>query len=356
MANQELSELRARIDALDKQLVELLNARAMVSREIGARKAAGGAAVLAPAREAEVIANAQAGNQGPLTAAMIAEVYRAILATSRALQRPLRVAFLGPAATFTHEAAQLKFGGSVQYIPARSIGDVFLVAAKSEADFGVVPVENSTEGVVNHTLDMFMASELKICAEIRLPIAQYLMARQPLDSIRRVYSHPQAVAQSRGWLTEHLPGVEIVEVASTARAAEIAAGEEGAAAVAPHLAAQVYGLEVIASHIEDLANNITRFLVIGQEMSAPSGHDKTALMFCLQDRVGALHDVLAIFKSRKINLSMIESRPSRTQLWDWVFFVEFAGHPQDANVRQVLDDLRPQCSSLKVLGAWPSES
>jgi chorismate mutase / prephenate dehydratase len=182
------------------------------------------------------------------------------------------------------------------------------------------------------------------------------MGRGPVESIKRVYSHPQAVAQARGWLTEHLPHAEIVEVASTARAAEIAAGEVGAAAVAPHLAASVYGLDIIASHIEDLATNITRFLVIGSEMSRPSGADRTALMICLQDRVGALYDVLGVFKKRGINLSMIESRPSRTQLWDWVFFVEFGGHPQDESAKKMLAELRQHCSSLKILGAWPAAS
>ncbi|MCL4533614.1 MAG: prephenate dehydratase, partial [Bacteroidetes bacterium] len=225
---------------------------------------------------------------------------------------------------------------------------------KGEADYGVVPMENSTEGVVTYTLDTFMSSDLKILAEVSLPIAHYLLSKSPREAIRRVYSHPQAVAQTRRWLEENLPAAEIVEVASTARAAEMAAGEAGTAAVAPQLAAEVYRLDIIASHIEDMTANVTRFAVIGRTMANPTGRDRTALMFCLQDRVGALHDALQIIKRRGISLSMITSRPSRTQLWDWVFFAEFSGHPKDEAVAEMLDDLRRECAFMKVLGAWPA--
>ncbi len=353
--SEELHRLRERIDALDRQLVELLNARAAVSRRIGELKGHSGRPVLDEAREQQVLRRVAAANTGPLSTEMVLEIYRAILSTSRVLQRPIRVAYLGPAATFTHQAARRKFGGSAQYLPAASIGEVFLMSEKGEADYGVVPVENSTEGVVSHTLDMFMASEQKISAEVSLRIAHYLMSKTPLEGIRRVYSHPQALAQCRRWLGEHLPKVEVVEVTSTARAAEIARDEPGAGAVAPELAAEVYGLNILASHIEDMPTNTTRFLVIGQSMSAATGRDRTALMFCLQDRVGALHDALAVLKRQNINLSMIESRPSRTQLWDWVFFTELEGHPDDAAVAPALEALRRECSFVKVLGAWPAE-
>jgi chorismate mutase/prephenate dehydratase len=216
-------------------------------------------------------------------------------------------------------------------------------------------VENSTEGVVNHTLDMFIESELKICAEVYLRISHFLLAKSPLSEIKRVYSHPQALAQSRRWLLEHLPHTDLVEVASTARAAAMAALEPGSAAVAPQLAAQVYGLNILASHIEERASNVTRFLVIGHSTGERSGNDKTAVMFSLQDRVGALHDALAAFKDNNINLTMIESRPSRTRAWDWIFFAEFTGHPDDDDVRRVLTCLRAGCGYLKVLGAWPIE-
>lgn len=350
-----LEDLRSRIDEIDRQIVALLNARARVVLEIGALKHERDSEVFDPQREKLVVENVVEANEGPLSAEAIRSVYSAIFSASRALQRPLRVAYLGPEATFTHQAAKRRFGDAAQFVPARTIPEVFLMTEKGATDYGVVPVENSNEGVVSHTLDMFVDSELKICAEVTLPITQNLLAKCDLSSIQKVYSHPQAIAQSRGWLTQNLPHVEIVEVTSTARAAEMAAAEPLAAAVANELAAEVYGLRIVEPRIEDNTLNVTRFLVIGQQMSPRSGHDKTAILFSIKDRLGALHDTLEIFLRHGLNLTKIESRPSKRKAWDYVFFVDLLGHPDDEAVGAALEELGDECVFVKVLGAWPLE-
>ncbi|MCL4459566.1 MAG: prephenate dehydratase [Chloroflexi bacterium] len=350
-----LDELRQRIDDIDQQIVALLNARAELSLQIGAVKSDNEVNIYVPERERRVYDNVFQANQGPLSKEAIREIYGSILSASRALQRPLRVAYLGPAATFTHEAAKRRFGTAVEFLPARSIAEVFSETEKGESDYGVVPVENSIEGVVTHTLDMFVDSELKICAEVLLAVSHHLLGKGCLADIRKVCSHPQAIAQSRGWLQEHLPSVELVEVASTARAAEMAVLDPTIAAIGTESAADLYGLNILESHIEDSASNITRFLVIGRQMSQRSGDDRTAIMFSIRDRVGALHDTLEIFLKYGINLTKIESRPSKRKLWDYIFFVDLVGHPDDEHVAAALNELSRECVFVKVLGAWPQE-
>lgn len=350
-----LNDLRARIDALDEQIVGLLNRRAEVALQIGRLKSQGESAVYQPDREAAVRRRVKEANRGPLSNDALVAIYREILSASRALQRKLRVAYLGPAGTFTHEAARQHFGEAVEYVPANTVAAVFEEAQKGRVDFGVVAVENSTEGVVNHTLDLLLDSELKIRAEIRLPISHNLVCRGPLSEVRRVYSHPQAIAQSRRWLSQHLPEAELLEVSSTSLAAQMAASEAGAAAIATETAARSFGLEVAARGIEDASVNVTRFLVIGDEMASRSGDDITSIVFSVANRVGALHDALGVFQRRGIDLTRIESRPSKRKIWEYVFYVDAAGHPEDESLSGALEELRSGASFLKILGAWPRE-
>lgn len=351
----DLEIVRQRIDEIDRKIVALLNARAELALQIKSIKARDDLPVLDLKREALVYENIFSVNRGPLANESLKAIYREVISACRRLQRPLRVAYLGPIATFTHEAARMRFGGSAEYLAASSIGEVFSITERGESDFGVVPIENSTDGFVGHTLDMLADSGLKICAEISLPIAQCLLSKGSLSDIRVVYSHPQALAQARGWLRKHLPAAELVEVSSTARAAEIAAADVAAAAVGSELCSEVYGLNVIQRRIEDNAGNVTRFLVIGKEMARCTGNDKTSVMFTIKDRVGALHDVLAVLLRHGINLTRIESRPSRRKAWDYVFFIEFVGHPDEKQVAQALDELAAECVFVKVLGAWAAE-
>jgi chorismate mutase/prephenate dehydratase len=354
-----LATIRREIDAIDRQLIELLNRRAQASVEIARIKRNGDVSTYVPSREQEVLRNVLAANRGPLTEAHVRAIYGEILSASRALQRPLRIAYLGPERTFTHlaaeTAARVRFGSFVEYLPARTVADVFRMTERGESDYGVVPVENSTEGSVGQTLDLFVDTPLKICAEILLRVTHHLIGRGPLSAVRRVYSHPQAIAQCRNWLAVNLPNVETVESSSTAAAAQHAATEEGVAAIGTEDAAGQYGLRVLARAIQDQANNTTRFLLIGERIGSPSGRDKTSVLFSVRDRVGALHDVLSYFAKRGINLTRIESRPSRRQPWEYIFFVDFVGHPEDPNAAAALAEMQEACTYVKVLGAWPVE-
>lgn len=359
LAQGALARIRQEIDAIDGQLIGLLNRRAAASVEVAKIKRGGEVSTYVPAREQEVVENVLLANQGPLREAHVRAIYSQILSASRELQRPLRIAYFGPAGTFTHraaeEAAKLRFGSFVEYIPTRTVDEVFALAERSNADYGVVPVENSTEGSVGQTLDLFIDSQLKICAEILLRITHHLVGRGPISEVKRVYSHPQALAQCRRWLSTNLPGADALESTSTSAAAERAATEQDAAAIGTEDAAAKYGLLVLARGIQDQANNYTRFLLIGQTIGPPTRHDKTSILFSVRDRVGALHEVLSVFAQRSINLTRIESRPSRRQPWEYVFFVDFVGHPQDENAAAALAEMHAACTTVKVLGAWPTE-
>src|SRR5579884_208812 len=352
-----LQELRKQIDAIDQELVQLLSRRARVSQQIGKLKGEQAGEgneprIYEPDREAQVFARVEAANEGPLSNDALRAIYREILSSSRALQRPLRVAYLGPIATFTYEAAKRHFGSSTVLISCPTISDVFLETQRQAVDYGVVPVENSSEGAVTYTLDRFMDTDLQVCAEISLRVSHFLLARRSLDQITKVYSHPQALAQCRGWLAQRLPRATQVETASTALAAQMVQDEQSAA-ISTEAASVVYGIPIVARHIEDNSTNVTRFLVIGRHMSAPTGHDRTAIVFAVHDRAGALRDALTWFADNDINLTRIESRPSRRRLWEYVFFVDLDGHPEDRPVRNALDGLARSCPFVRVLGAWP---
>lgn len=354
LSTRALERLRKRIDALDRRLVSLLNERAKAVLEIKRVKDADQVSAYVPAREAQVLRRVAGRSRGPLPPTALQAVFREIMSASLALEGNLRVAYLGPKATNTHLAAVKKFGSSVLQKPVPSLRDVFLEVERGRVDFGVVPVENSTEGIVNHTLDLFVDFELKICSEIVLPISHTLMSKTGrLDEVKKVFSHPQALAQCRLWLETNLPGVKVVETASTARAAQLAAQHRGTAAVAPELAAKLYGLKAIARRIEDVGDNITRFFVIGRNWAERTGKDKTSVMVSIKDKVGALYRLLLPFQRRRINLTSIESRPSRRKAWDYYFFIDFEGHVADASVRRALSDLEKESLFVRILGSYP---
>lgn len=348
-----LSDIRKKIDEVDDKLMALLNERADLVHEVGVIKKKEGVAIYAPEREEQLLRSLEAKNKGRLPAKSIRAIYREIMSASLALEKDLSIAYLGPEATWTHQAARQKFGASVEYAPQQSITEVFNVVARGKADYGVVPIENSTEGAVNHTLDVFMESELKICAQILLKIENNLLAKVPREEIRKVYSHPQVFGQCRQWLRHNLPDVDLVEVSSTTRAAELAAQEPGSAALAGKMAAEVYGLNLLEASIQDSPNNTTRFLVIGHDTCPPTGNDKTSLMFCLQDKPGALFSVLEPFKNLGINMSKIESRPSKRKQWEYFFFVDVDGHAEDPALVKALEQLQPFCTLIKILGSYP---
>jgi chorismate mutase/prephenate dehydratase len=352
----KLPEIRQQIDALDDQLIKLFNERADLVHEVGLVKRAEGTEIYAPEREETLLRALAAKNasfQGRLPEKSIRAIYREIMSASLALEKDLTIAYFGPEATNTHQAARSKFGASVNYTPRVSIADVFDVVARGHADYGVVPIENSTEGAVNHTLDVFMDSELRICAQILMKIENHLAAKIPRDQVKRIYSHPQVFGQCRNWLRLNLPNVDLVEVSSTPRAAELAATEEGAASITGAMAAEVHGLHILASSIQDIASNTTRFLVIGRSPSPPTGDDRTAIMFCVQDKPGALFHALEPFNRLKISMSKIESRPSKRKAWEYFFFVDIDGHASEENVKQAIDELEKHCSIIKILGTYP---
>ena len=348
-----LPEIRKKIDALDDKLLKLLNERADLVHEVGLIKRNEGLAIYVPEREEQLLRSLLKKNKGRLPGTAIRAIYREIMSASLALEKNLTIAYLGPEATWSHQAAREKFGASVAYASQSSIAEVFNTVARGKADYGVVPIENSTEGAVNYTLDQFMDSELKVCAQFSLKIENNLIANVPREEIRKVYSHPQVIGQCRQWLRHNLPGADIIEVSSTTRAAELAAKEPHSAALAGRMAAEVYSLEVLEAAIQDSPNNATRFFVIGHNDCPPTGDDKTSLMFCVHDKPGALFDALAPFKKLKINMSKIESRPSKRKAWEYFFFVDVDGHAKDKKVLKALEELSTHCSFVKILGSYP---
>lgn len=348
-----LKSLRKKIDELDSRIIKLLNQRADKSSEIGKLKSKINKGVYSPEREREILKRISKLNKGPLSDDALEAVYREIMSGSLALEKPLKIAYLGPQATFTNLAAIKKFGSQVDYLPCNNITDIFSEVERSNADYGVVPIENSIEGAVSHTLDMFVDSDLKICSQIILEISHNLLANCPKNRIKKVYSNPQVFGQCRIWLETNLHKVELIEVTSTTRAAQIAARTKNSACIASILAAKQYGLKVIARDIEDNPHNITRFLVIGQSDVPQTKEDRTSIMFSIKDRVGALHDMLVPFKKYKINLTKIESRPSKKRAWDYYFFVDLSGHRLDKKVQKALKELEDKCKFLKILGSYP---
>src|SRR5450755_629806 len=335
-----IKSLRSQIDKLDLQILKLVNERADAAGEIGKLKNENSAEVFNPVREEEVLKNVLEANKGPLDEITIRAIYREIISGSRALQKIIKVAYLGPEYSYSHLAAVERFGHAVEYMRVGSIMSVFEEVNRSHVDYGVVPLENSTDGGVSDTLDMFMRlPHLKICAEVRLMIHHNLLANCDQEQIRRVYSKPQALAQCRNWLSKNLPHADLKDVSSTAVAAQLAQREPGAAAVASRQAAVKYGLRILSSDIEDSPNNETRFAIIGHQKCGKTGHDKTALMFRVPHNPGSLVEALEIFKQSKINLTWIESFPARTPKPEYVFFVEFEGHLEDPKVGRALKTL-----------------
>ena len=351
-----LKGLRSQIDKLDLQILKLVNERASLAAEIGKVKNEFSAEVFSPAREEEVLQNMLEASKGPLDPATIRAIFREIMSGSRALQKVLKVAYLGPEYSFSHLAALERFGQAIDFIRVGSISAVFEEVNRGHADFGVVPLENSTDGRVADTLDMFMRMpQLIISAEVRLPIHHNLMANCEQPDIRRIYSRSNALSQCRTWLSKNVPHASLHEVASTATAAELAQREPGAAAVASRQAAVKYGLRVLATDIQDSPYNETRFAVIGHQKCGKTGHDKTALMFRVPHHPGSLVEALEIFQQAKINLTWIESFPARTPKPEYVFFVDFEGHMDDPKVAKVLKALQDQCEEVAVLGSFPMD-
>jgi chorismate mutase/prephenate dehydratase len=353
---KKLASIRAKIDALDQKAVRLLNARLRLAQQIGELKRGAQGRIYVAEREAQVLRRVQAANHGPIKPAALSAIYREIMSAALALEKPLVIAYLGPEATNTHQAALKKFGASVDYRPMQALADVFAAVEKGEADYGVVPVENSTEGSVRDSLDLFVETPLKIVAEVQLSIDHALISRSPLSRIRKVYSKDQALAQCRRWLQRHLPHAQLVDVDSTALGVQHAAREKGAAAVAPRLAAERYGVPVQSEHIQDQKNNTSRFGILGREASgtAGGGHDKTSLLVSLHHEPGALLRALQPFDRRKLNLTRIESRPSRLRPWDYIFFLDVTGHYNDPAMQAALKQLRRQCPLVKWLGSYPT--
>jgi len=359
MKDQSLQTPRKEIDKIDDEIVRLLNERAQYVIKIGKLKKASDtqANLHTPAREAEIMERLCKVNPGPFPNDALRAVYREIMSGSLALEGPVKVAYLGPRATFTHLACIRKFGSSAQYVPQTSIKDVFDEVERGRADFGVVPIENSTEGVVNHTLDMFIDSNLQIYGEVLQEVSHHLLSKSDsLKAVKKIYSHPHALAQCRHWLETNMPEVPLAEVHSTARAAEICTEDPSAAAIASELAAQIYALKVLKPRIEDNINNYTRFLVLSSKTPERTGKDKTSVMLSVKDKVGALYDLLRPFASHGTNLTKIESRPSRRKAWEYIFFIDLEGHIEEDRVKRALAEIKSRCLFLKVLGSYPAHT
>ncbi|HVF62620.1 MAG TPA: prephenate dehydratase [Casimicrobiaceae bacterium] len=351
----DLDTHRTEIDRIDRQILALLNERARHARAIGELKAQSGAGAYRPEREAQVLASLAGANGGPLSSEQVSGVFRQIMSACLALEQKLRIAYLGPAGTYSHAAVERHFGSFVEATPCATIDDVFRAAESGRNDFAVVPVENSSEGAVGRTLDLMCSTELSICGEIKLRIQQNLLSNAAsLMEVRKVYSHAQSLAQCVQWLAKHLPQVPRVAVASNAEAARLAASEPGAAAIAGANAAAIYGLAILAPHIEDEPNNTTRFWVLGRLKAAPSGNDETSLVMSAPNRPGALLHLLEPLAKHGVSMTRFESRPARTGLWEYLFFVDFAGHQEDGAVAQALTELKTRAPFLKLLGSYPA--
>jgi chorismate mutase/prephenate dehydratase len=351
--SDQIDKLRKEIDALNDQLAALVQRRAGLAQRIGALK--GGAGAYRPEREAEILRRVAKTNSGPLGAEQMLAVFREIISACRALEEPLRVAYLGPAGTFSEMAVLQQFGHSAEALACASIDEAFRAAETGDAQFAVVPVENSTEGAIGRTLDLLLATPLKICGEVVLRVHQNLMRKgKGLKNVKRVYSHQQSLAQCQKWLAQNLPGVERIAVASNAEAARLAAKEKAACAVGPKLAAARYGLEVIAANIEDEASNRTRFAVLGALEPGPSGHDGTSIVMSAPNRPGAVHALLEPFARHGVSMSRLESRPTRVGKWEYYFYVDLEGHRSEAPLAAALAELEKLAPFLKILGSYPA--
>lgn len=355
--DEQLKPLRDAIDAVDRRLVDLLNERARLAQEVGRVKRGGAAPVYRPEREAEVLRRVAALNGGPLSEAALTGIYREVISACRALERPLRVAYLGPPGTFSELAMIKQFGSGVEGAPAVSIDEVFRAAETGATDFAIVPVENSTEGAVGRSLDLLLVTPLKILAEVSVPVRHHLLTQSgTLEGITRIVTHPQTLAQCAGWLNRNLPSVEKQSVASNAEAAKIAARDPTAAAIAGENAAGLYGLQIAAGHIQDDPQNRTRFAVLGNQEVAPTGRDKTSLILSVPNRAGAVYHMLTPLAQHGVSMTRFESRPARMGAWEYYFYVDIEGHERDPRVAAALEALRGVCAFYKSLGSYPMEA
>lgn len=352
-AQPGIEQLRARIDELDLQIVKLLNDRAKVVVDIGQIKRDGSSPIYAPDREQRVLDHVRQANHGPLPNTCLEAIWRELMSGSFALERPLRIGYLGPPGSFSHLAARQKFGASVEYVDLEDIASVFDEASRGQINLGLVPIENSAMGGIGETLDCFLNSSARVFAEVLVTVHHNILADTPLDQIKRVYSKPEVFSQCRRWLGRNMPAVERVPVASSSKAAQIAAGEPGSAAVGSTLAGEIYKLKTQASNIEDNPNNVTRFFVISTQQALASGDDKTAVVFTAAHRPGALADVLDVFRDQGLNLTHIDKRPSQRVNWEYYFFLDFLGHVSDPSVAKAIEAARAKCSQLTVLGSFP---
>ena len=348
-----LEELRKQIDQIDGKLVELLNERAEVVIEVGKFQHKNNGTIYTLKGEKKVFEKIAKANKGPLPDKTLKAIWRELMSGSFFLERPLRIAYLGPEGSFSHSAAMLKFGQSVEYEAVTDIRSIFDEVSKGHSDLGVVPIENSAGGGISETLDAFVDSDVLICAEVSMAIHHCLLANCGLDEIEKVYSKPEVFAQCRNWISSTFTEAKTISVASSARAAQIAAEEPNAAAICSEVAADLYGLKIICQNIEDIANNVTRFLVITKEDARPTGDDKTALLFSTSHKAGALVDVLSIFRKHGLNLTNIESRPSKKREWEYYFFVDLSGHRADEKVIDAIDAIKQYCLQVSVLGSFP---
>ncbi|NNE92061.1 MAG: prephenate dehydratase [Verrucomicrobiales bacterium] len=350
-----LDDLREKIDEIDTELIRLLNERANVVHEVGVLKKREGLEIYAPDREEKLLRRlVEKSGKGRLTEHSIRAIYREIMSAALALEEDLKIAYLGPEGTWTHQAAIEKFGSSVKFLPQASFADVFDQVTRKLVDYGVVPIENSTEGAVTHTLDLFADSPLKIYGQMMLPIENNLMAKCAREEITEIFSHPQVLAQCRGWLNQHFNGTPATETSSTAAAAQIAAEKAGSAVLGGSLLAEMHELTILERSVQDLAINTTRFLVISHKTCPRTGADRTSIMFSVRDEPGSLHKALEPFEKLEINMSKIESRPSKRRAWEYFFFVDIAGHCEDEEVKTAIDQLSKHCSFVKILGSYPA--
>ncbi len=348
-----LDEQRKRIDEIDKKILDLLNERARAAIEIGKIKQSTNSVFYVPEREKAVYDSLADRNEGPLPNAAVKAIYREIMSSIRALEKPTTVAFLGPMHTFSQLAVQRIFGATAELRPMPSLNEIFTEVERGRVDYGVVPVESSIGGSVSDTLDRFLNSDLKIINEMLLHVSQNLLSKSPMDDITKIYSKDQSFSQCRNWLQANLPRAELIDVSSTAEAARIAAEEEGAAAIGSILAAEPYQLEVVAERIEDSPHNYTRFFAIGRQLVRPTGNDKTSLLISIRNLPGALHNLLMPLAEVGVDLTKIESRPSRKKAWDYVFFIDLVGHVEDSNIKSALEKIAEHCTELKILGSYP---
>lgn len=350
---QSIDDLRRAIDAVDEEIVASISRRAEYARAIGALKDAQDAVTFVPARERAVLQHVESVNRGPLPNEAMRGIFQQIIAASRNLEQPVSVAFLGPLDTFSHYAAILRFGTTSNLVPADSISDVVDLVEHGKAHYGVVPIENSTEGVVRESLDALYRSTLNIADELNVPVRHSLWGRGTLDEVTEVYSHPQPLGQCRNWLHQHLPNVTLQTTASTTRAAEKVADNPHAAAICTALAAERYGLNLLADRIEDSPYNRTRFCVVGPAMSRPSGRDKTSIVFSVKHHAGSLNHALSVLEEHGINLTLIESRPTKEMPWQYLFYIDFQGHMDEPRIAAAVEAMREHCLFLRVFGSYP---